>query len=277
VKFTATVDGHAVPVGHWWWDGPELASTRMVANSSGLRASDCPAKVPECEKVFEAVGSGRMTARLASGDTAWANAEAKDTTCWTGDYVLDNRAVRQQLPRLWQLSYTDSTDSWKRIEQSFSVYESGDSTWIRYNPSGANTACRAVIERGRSPGWVLIAEFHTHPHKPGQYVQCFQGAVPYQYKYEWGGPSPADWRGVVDTTGVDSAAFAGSYMLDEDNIVRIMNTYPPVTDSTHWFNFQGISVVPGGQLPPVQRAPDPQKIWDPKYRWAQARNVCKLY
>jgi hypothetical protein len=268
VKFTATVDGQEVPVGHWWWDGPGSSSAMMTANSTALRASDCPVGTPECEKVMEAVGTGKMTARLASGDSAWADAAARDTTCWTDDDVLDDPVVRHSLLDLWSRADPENLDTWNRREQNATVFDSANVTEVWIFSAGANTACTSTFNHVTRPGWTRIADIHVHPRDPYELYACTSSDYGDVDGYYWGGLSPGDVRTALVNKG--NAAYRGFYILDKRNILRFRPTYPSPTDDQYWYNH----LRKDGS---IERAPDPQLIRDSLFYWALPRAHCKLY
>jgi hypothetical protein len=267
VRFIATMDGHEVPVEHWSWEGPGNGSVPLaMMSASSTSASVCPEGESFCDRMLDEVGTGSMTARLASGDSAFAPATARDTVCapvvynlGSGntevDSILNDPEVRKYLKLLWDSTGAHLIPVYLRTERGMTVYRDQSGKFIPFiHPvqQGDGLCTNSPYNHPNPPGQ-RVAVFHTHPINPnGSYTCSAIDTIPKINSDRWGGPSREDW---TMSATVQPASY---YVIDPVNIYRIKN-YP----NTPWDPTNPYSPwVPGydGVLEPNQKV-----MFDPQY------------
>jgi hypothetical protein len=236
IRFTATMDGHEVPVEQWRWKGPIEPDTTHECTSGG----------PTCDQKLVFIGPGTMTAYLADSDSASATVTAQDTVpCPTGDPIIDNRAFRAGFDSAWSLSNPNTLPFYNRVETQMLLYMQGRQVRSYVptpNPPTDSACVNQPVGRETYPG-TFIGRGHVHPSRKNDTIECQPGKKG-QYKYTYGGPSAADWRSVTGAGGCQ-------YIVDAQNIIRYcaLPTSPADGMSDNYWTWKGHPNGAGEHLP----------------------------
>jgi hypothetical protein len=176
VKFQAgsvpfAYEYNAVPfrVTNWEW--------RAEDGTAGQTVPCSPSSNP-CSTVVKESGTMTVTA-LVNGFEQTKSVKVEVIPCPTGDPILDNEALRNQLMAAMARSNPDSTpESMKRREVGGLIFRSVDDLGVtRYYfkeaPSyKSQTPCLNDWDgfSGNHPDDMAVAVFHTHPNAPGEMV-----------------------------------------------------------------------------------------------------------
>lgn len=234
---TLTSDGCREAVGSTWtFPGPYPAGTTVdFSFFSGFTGSPGQIRVSGAYPTWTVACEDG-----ADGDFNDLVFQVRATpNCSTGDPVLDDPAVRQQLKNLLQQSGAFNNNPSARREIGGYMYEdAAGNVDIRPRPDPGATPC-SMSPGGPTPqpGERVVGVFHTHPfsHRDPLPANCNRPAGAQYDNLARGGGSQADWD-LIQTP------YQGSnlpmYIIDKDEVFRLDASTPPAARPNNPNRFQ---------------------------------------